>query len=113
MVYVPWDSSALVLKVNPRAFCLNIINRIKSNQPKVESKQATNFCEKVIESENQEDGERSTQEVEGRLEGFLSPGSVGESSLSGMMAEEEAAGCFLCLSELASFYPNIWLLSLC
>ena len=43
------DSSALVLKVNPRAFCLNIINRIKSNQPKVESKQATNFCEKVIE----------------------------------------------------------------
>lgn len=33
--------------------------------------------------------------------------SVGESSLPGVTVEEEATGCFLCLSELAGCHPSV------
>lgn len=42
--------------------------------------------------------------------GHLVRGAVAsDSSLSGITVEEEAAGHFLCHSELTDFHPSMWL----
>lgn len=59
--------------------------------------------------------ERDTQgeeESEVWLERFCFIWQSMKALFLGMRAKEEIAGYFLCLSELAGFYPNIWLPSL-